>query len=116
MTEHTPTPWHISESNATKHGDADASLTIMGKVNDHPWGVATVTVARAKDAEMQSANAAYIIRAVNAHEEMLAILQTIHHYFKNDKHVSPSALTGEYANPITLKKAVEQAIAKAEGE
>lgn len=50
----------------------------------------------------------------NAAPEMLALLKFMAEYFEKGNRPSPSALWGDGDNPVTLKQAVNQVIAKAE--
>lgn len=84
---HTPTPWEVLTDNA--------SIRIMG-AND--LTIASI-VSRTEDAD---ADAAFIVKCVNAHEKLLAALQEI-----------KSALHDEL--PKKAMRIAEQAIAAAEG-
>lgn len=90
--QHTPTPWKLSENDPT---------TILGKGSDSkPY---TVVIAEAIGYESQcNANAAYIVKTVNAHEFILGSLKEA---------VEHDAVYG--TNPALLDL-FRQAIAKAE--
>lgn len=100
-TQRTPTPWRLSEQ---------YSLTVEYKIGDY---VATMCGLRDK----AEANAAFIVRACNAHDELVAALEgtidclTVHELdcardgLKNAERAARDALS-----------AVRAAIAKAKGE
>lgn len=63
-TKHTPTPWAVSERNITTSDSIRRALA-------ETWDSISVSAAEAH------ANACMIVRAVNAHEELVCALQAI---------------------------------------
>lgn len=92
-TNHTPTPWKVVASNAREIEAQDGTYICEttyfpgdGKRDDDPYS-----------------NAAFIVRAVNCHEELLDALKTIA-YAQGDGH------------PLALIKVAREALAKAEAK
>lgn len=110
---HTPTPWKYSQNpNPITGGfliDAEKYLTAFGGGKKEQVEIEIGHV-------LQETDAAFIVRAVNAHEALLAVLKDINRFFENGKTASPSALYGDAKNPITLAQAVTRAIQNAEGK
>ena len=66
-TKHTPTPWHV--------GMRAAERIVYDGTG---WAVANATIYHAEHEGGQTlANAAFIVRACNAHDDLLAALETI---------------------------------------
>jgi hypothetical protein len=62
---HTPGPWHI--------GVREAEKVIY---DAHGWAVANCTMYQGQDSPEPKANADFIVRACNAHDDLLAALIT----------------------------------------
>lgn len=86
--EHTPTPWNVTKDS---HPDMEGSIWIDSKTIEKPALC------------FNEADAAFIVRAVNSHEELLEACKEIVRYMKN-----------ETDNPEAVYDRVEQAIANAE--
>lgn len=105
MSAHTPTPWSLSDSqlpkaiygSARQHIHAGPKETQGNTIAIVSLGGLGGTSGKIEDIE---ANAAYIVRAVNSHEELVAALKEIHHSIPSATH---------------LHEIVTSAIAKAEG-
>lgn len=70
--KHTPTPWKVGPH-----------TVILSNEGGYPTAIADIAIPiRGKGADYaeQQANAAFIVRAVNAHEELLALLKEVHEY------------------------------------
>lgn len=65
MPDHTQTPWRIG----------NAGTTIFSPPNGEPSPVTIAVIGSAKGAG--KANAAFIVRAVNAHDELVAALEAL---------------------------------------
>lgn len=65
MSKHTPTPWRRYAANKVVAGDADFVADTAFRDRDEP---AVVSV------EISNANAAFIVRACNAHDELVSVL------------------------------------------
>jgi hypothetical protein len=70
MTKQTPTPWRIAtdEQGYAHHIAADGYITVSSF---------SVAVKNCCDKETIKANAAHIVRSVNAHDELVAALQNM---------------------------------------
>ena len=101
---HTPTPWRIYKEpmNPNPRLMAEASTLVA---------VISQGKAFAKETE---ANAAYIVKAVNAHEEMVKALKDVLFVLKGQAERGNFLDSSE--RDISLEGVVEQAIAKAEGK
>lgn len=62
--QHTPTPWHV--------GDGKAARIIYGQDG---YAIADATVYHGRHGGAEEANAAFIVRAVNAHDDLVAALR-----------------------------------------
>lgn len=93
-TQHTPTPWNVDERS----------------IYCEKWGMDRIALLEQASHRMSmsevKANAAFIVRAVNAHEELLRIAKQM---VFDWKHNEPKMPVG-YINDVL------QAIAKAEGK
>lgn len=68
---HTPTPWFYRAKIFNNGENTDALGSIRGPASDNdPWFIATV-----EHMPGAEANAAFIVRAVNAHEDLVAALR-----------------------------------------
>lgn len=63
MSEHTPTPWDADGVYVMYH-DAELSITVAG-----------CAISPRMDSSKAKANAAFIVRAVNAHDDLVAALK-----------------------------------------
>lgn len=102
--QHTPTPWMIG-----KHNDHDNTLSIVEGDQVKTYNKKTVT-AYVPDVShyaegYQRSNAEFIVRAVNAHEELLRVCKLIYET-ENEKDDFCQDWMGD----------LRQAIAKAEGK
>jgi signal transduction histidine kinase len=96
-TKHTPTPWILDEERG-KLMDADGEFVTHISLTRY--------VDERRDPEAE-ANAAFIVRAVNAHEKLVAALRTAHYYL-HDMREPPNAGAG-FAETL---RAVDAALAK----
>lgn len=103
MNTHTPTPWKLDLS--AESGEADWKIQILSSENRpaiaYAWG---------SDRKEVEANAAFVVRAVNAYQTMLDALKAC----EESEWINPDGTTA----PIIrgdLRQVVEQAIAIAEG-
>ncbi len=85
--KHTKTPWRVG----------NAGITVFGPPNGNPSPETVVTV-------KNKANAEFIVKACNSHEELLGALLQI-----KACHIGPDAICSG------CEKQLEQAIANAEG-
>lgn len=90
--KHTPTPWHLQSNFAWSDESKDRGAVFECHL---------VTGTHVPE-DQNKANAAYIVRAVNAHEELIGLLKRI------AQSVGCSGLGG------SLPEEIRQAIAKAE--
>ena len=68
MSEHTPTPWEVAT------GHPSRGLFVLGPPDEHDWARQVCEVDKAEDMD---ANAAFIVRAVNAHAALLSALEAV---------------------------------------
>lgn len=97
---HTPTPWSLNlwtVGRVTIHSNAQGDMQVCEMSQVHGPGT-------------QTANAAFIVRAVNAHETLINTLSQCKGYFDMQMKHLPTEATKIMLNDIV------QAIAKAEGE
>lgn len=97
---HTPTPWKFVESST--NGQPDGATFWL--VDSQDESVANLSRLGGKAIEKQRINAAFIVRAVNSHEELLACLKGAMMIVK----------TLSSDNDTVFVKEAEQVIAKAE--
>jgi len=71
MSTHTPTPWNLGEQN---------QYFIYAPLNTHRIAEACIPPDKSVAIKEAKANAAFIVRAVNAHEDMLAALKKVEKY------------------------------------
>lgn len=93
---HTPTPWALNEPIKTE--------IVSG------YGSTDIGVAQ----NLREADAAFIVRAVNSHEELVKALKDVLFVLKGQAEHGNFLDSSE--RDISLEGVVEQAIAKAEGE
>lgn len=103
--QHTPTPWKLASWSPT--------LIVSESEGRHLANMNDVEVRHRGDKEPQTgsiANAAFIVRAVNSHEELIGMLKV----YRNEL-MAKATTTGEkgYLNMYQL---VDKAIAKAKGK
>lgn len=68
-TKHTPTPWAIVPTvDCTRHN-------IFGRAVNQEYHIGTLQGGSIKDVDIAKANAAFIVRACNAHEELTEALK-----------------------------------------
>ncbi len=104
--KHTPTPWTLDTHKYTDDGNKCRTFVIHGK--DYAIGrIQGPFAVIGKDAEKE-ANAAFIVRACNAHDELVRALETAETYFNEYAAETP-------ASAHTLHH-VRAALAKAKGE
>ena len=107
--KHTPTPWDFCKAKTPVDGEFD--FGIYATVNGHPNCVIAETFGRVAsdirpDAE---ANAAFIVRAVNAHEDLFEAAQLYDQTYASTQ-TNPTA-----AQEARVINAMRAAIAKATG-
>jgi len=68
MSEHTPTPWEVAT------GHPSRGLFVLGPPDEHGYAPQICEVDKTEDME---ANAAFIVRAVNSHEALVAALEAV---------------------------------------
>ena len=71
---HTPTPWTVSENDATK---------IYGNRNDQPYSYMVADTYGYKDE--REANAAFIVRACNNHNQLVNLLELCEPFIRDSK-------------------------------
>lgn len=88
------------------------------KDNTKSFGIKRGNKMRLQDAftVRKEEDAAFIVKAVNAHEEMLELLKFFNERFDGSNRVSGSALWNNETDLVTIAQAVKQAIARAEGK
>jgi hypothetical protein len=107
--EHTPTPWYRED--IVSEGGPTLRKIEIGTVHHT---VAVLSFLRDHDAEEVKANAEFIVRAVNAHDELVAALKLAERLL--------SANVPEYlrptwnANADRHRELIRAALAKAEGK
>lgn len=103
--QHTPTPWKVITDNACSGMFSE----IIGSNRRF--------VIKEKEYEglhwENKEDAAFIVRAVNSHEDLLSITQVMLDWLTNKQNLKPSEL-GRHLE--TLRTLTEKAIAKAEGK
>jgi hypothetical protein len=97
MTEHTPTPWHRNIPPASKYN------TIFSGRNTHVLHLSSSGL----DNKEIEANADFIVRAVNAHDDLVAALEAVIDY---EDVMLPA---GSYGEEVHNK--ARAALAKAKG-
>lgn len=109
--QHTPTPWFYDEGGFSKGGTVRQSsdqrtgsyIRAQRDSGAHP---AVCKMLKIHGYEQNQANAAFIVRAVNAHQELLGVLKAIAGYTS-----MPNSPEGR-----DLTKRLLEAIAKSEGK
>ena len=110
---HTPTPWKAVESST--NGEPDGGTLWLVTEDDET--VANLSRIGAKAFEVQRANAAFIVKAVNCHEEFLAALKLSAaelKYFHEESGDCDHHVDVCVCSIINAREHVEKAIAKAE--
>lgn len=100
---HTPTPWHI-------HRKADASENDLPWIAGHmgrPLAFITHETILREDLERANANAAFIVRACNAHDELVAALKLVQQDVRGETQSCGVV-------PNTTMHVIHRALAKAE--
>lgn len=108
-TQHTPTPWRTNGATITARGAWDLTIAScrsrQDPANAHP-GLAAKTTAEA------DANAAFIVRAVNSHADLVAALEVAESalfYVKTDGEVTRSPTLRDVETALVK---VRQSLAK----
>lgn len=96
--KHTPTPWIVSKSNAGAIPEWSRPVEILAR------GGASCVASRMGDGPEAKANAEFIDRAINSHEQMLNALKHISKYLELNKENG------------TIAFVVNEAIQQAEGK
>jgi len=96
---HTPTPWQVFIT----HGTVDHIGTRGRKVAAFPWD---------GEHELDIANAEFIARAVNCHEDLLTLARDVRDWYENSGNADPHQKS---KGSVELWHAAKAAIAKAEG-
>lgn len=104
--KHTPTPWKVvSEKNEGTADPLDRTICILDK------GGALIATMNENELDASGIdNAAFIVSAVNAHEELLAALKLF------DMGSAPEGDKFQWTFPREKYLQIKQAIAKAEGK
>lgn len=97
MTEHTPTPWHLEIEKIGRDESQRIAISRGATLIAH---YETDFVEYPETDEENAANAAFIVRAVNCHAELVAALEAC----------------AEHRLLFSVRKKVEAALAKARGE
>ncbi len=97
QTQHTPTPWHTEQA-------SDGHFMIHE--TEGKSGVHEISLAHVKEER----NAAFIVRAVNAHEELLATCQAL------ISELRWTSKNGQFPGMDKVIAEADKAIAKAEGK
>jgi hypothetical protein len=98
--QHTPTPWR-TDGRVIFNNPGNVIAATVNK--DWPHGYKTSIAS-----EEERANAAYIVKCVNAHEELLNTLQYVRKFYQDNFDIMPVAFQ-------TVDDQIAQAIAAAEG-
>ena len=107
--KHTPTPWSVNPAQHERvFGRDDGAWAITEK-----QGVEIARTTRLVSYEESTANARFIVQAVNAHDELLAALNDLLVFFKSGNDV-PVERAIIHADSVWVTKA-HAAIAKATG-
>lgn len=94
VASHTPTPWFKGPEYYLEDKTLQCAV-YAGDPNGHSCSVAR---------HVASQDAEFIVRAVNAHDELVSMLATFRHYIE---------MTGKYPNAVA---AADKLLAKAEGK
>lgn len=96
ITKHTPTPWAISSNGFNIYGppDAEGQVTFVASIFRKPIQ------------DIEDANAEFIVRACNAHDELLAACKATLKYLQ---------YSSKHAENRELRKQIRAAVDKAEG-
>lgn len=115
--QHTPTPWavelHDADPGIPRSQGGGRKVQIYGNTKDATGITGCVRIATVSRANVElpitKANAAFIVRACNSHDELLEACKRVEYFFQN--------ITDSYKGPNYAEafKAVSSAIAKAEG-
>lgn len=105
-TQHTPTPWHLSEPPLKENFIYDEDGLLIADVNGF----------FKREAAENSANADFIVRACNAHDELVEALENLQHADGCYCEASFSSHAGSHpTHSIECQDAIK-ALAKARGE
>ena len=114
---HTPLPWEVLDGMVVASAFKGKTLVTMpnGEVRQHETGMLALVYSPGDFTLNHDANAKFIVRACNAHDELLAACKL----FADAAHEVVALLNGKgFACPASISFAAEQArhaIAKAEG-
>jgi hypothetical protein len=106
---HTPTPWKFKDE---EHGSISISGEDQFITDVGYWDLPEEPQRGWFTQEQAQANAAYIVRAVNAHDRLLTIAKILKDYFDNRVTVNGSLLIDD---DKTFEESVNEAISIAEG-
>ena len=108
MKEHAPTPWGFIKHPGPRY---DISLIrdhfLIGEIKEGGGGHGVAIVFSPPDKDSDDSNAAFIVRAVNAHDKLVEVLKAAHYYHK-------SRNLGDPSSKLLLE--IERALALAEEE
>ncbi len=112
MNQHTKTPWHVTRSSVGMHHYVEARIG-GGLVQE------IASCGPTEGPEGSEGNAEFIVRACNAHDELVAALQVlirrIEHYSSLDTDARPNIEQWEYTEGSADMQAARDAVAKAVG-
>lgn len=91
MSEHTPTPWVLRHSEPREWAPEPRPERIIGPNGDPLW-VACIGMSTDPEAV---ANAAFIVKAVNSHETLVAELRRLHEICGHQTTADLLAVVGE---------------------
>lgn len=103
-TKHTPTPWIMQKGYM---GGFVVTTADQGRNEDF------ITGTSGDEAYVSEANAAFIVRACNAHDELVAIIEKI---MKNDDDLAAGCPEHEICDEKPIREEVEKLLSKARGE
>jgi hypothetical protein len=120
MTQHTPTPWHLLKPN---DHSGDCGITALGLPNVLAECFADIRHAGEHSAQEAQANAAHIVKCVNAYEDLVAALKMARKRLTDDGRYMPTQTSPEKAYALMevayydmAIEAIDAALAKAEGK
>lgn len=94
-TAHTATPWVIAEV----QGDniRTPKIQLIRPANDRNYEEGAICYVYGSEGEKPKANAAFIVRACNAHDDLVKALEYFYDAARHDKNVDPFAFKLAYA-------------------
>lgn len=105
---HTPTPWKVTDGTMTSFPD---SVYVSGIGRDGFQSIIAMLNDDTGTDHDKRANAAHIVKCVNAHEELLTQLKQMHNHYQGS---DMSLINGKMRHSYTCRTC--EAIAKAEGK